>query len=98
MAKYFNSIKNGMQPLICLVKNNTLNAEFNLMYIVFSGPCPSSRDDLEGTQENVMALIRYAVTDFQAVNGSTRVKGLSTNRNSVWEPYPTIKYDSLHIH
>ncbi len=84
IAKYFNSIKNVMQPSICLMKHNTLNSKFNFKHIVFfSGPCPSSSEDLEGTLENVNALLRHAVSGLQVVNGSTKVKGLNKNRNVV---------------
>ncbi len=65
------------------------NLYFN---VFFSGICPSSR--LESTQENLNALLKYSLAHLEAVNGSTKVKGLDTNRDSLWtsvcEILPTI--------
>ncbi len=59
-----------------------------------SGFCPSSREDLEGTQENLNALLKHSLSGFQAVKRSTKVRGLDTNRNSSWTSFcdivPTI--------
>ncbi len=55
---------------------------------------PSSRHGLEGTQENLNALLKRSLAHLEAVNGSTKVKGLGTNRDSLWtsvcEILPTI--------
>ncbi len=59
-----------------------------------SGFCPSSREGLEGTQENLNALLKYALSGLRAVNRLTTVRGVDTNRNSLWasvcEILPTI--------
>ncbi len=56
--------------------------------------CPSSRENLEGTHENLNALLQYSLSGLQTVNRSTAVRGLDTNRNSLWasvcEILPTI--------
>ncbi len=71
---------------------NVLNSIFNVLF--FSGPCPSSRAGLEGTQANFNALLRYSLATSQSVNGSTNIRGLETNLNSsltsVCEMLPTI--------